>query len=102
MTPPIANLSDADWDAQIQNNLRTCFVGSKLAIPHLTERGGGSVVNISSIAGLRGSPQLPALRRRESSGSASLTKTLALELSPQNIRVNAICPGLLWTRAWKS
>lgn len=100
MPPGIEHLGEASWDAQVANNLRTTFVASKAAIPHLKARGGGSIVNIASIAGLRGSPQLPAYGAAKA-GVIHLTRTLALELAPFDIRVNVICPGLLWTRAWE-
>ncbi len=94
------NQTPEGWDAQIANNLRTTFAASKAAIPHLKARGGGSIVNIASIAGLMATPQLPAYGAAKA-GVIHLTRTLALELAPHDIRVNAICPGFLWTRAWE-
>jgi len=81
-------------------NLRTTFAASKAAIPSLAQRGGGSIVNISSVAGLVPSVAMPAYAAAKA-GVISLTRTLALELGPADVRVNAICPGLLYTRAWK-
>jgi NAD(P)-dependent dehydrogenase (short-subunit alcohol dehydrogenase family) len=98
--PGVEHQTQASWDAQLANNLRTTFVASKAAIPHLRARGGGSIVNIASIAALMPSPSLPAYGAAKA-GVVHLTRTLALELGPHDIRVNAICPGFLWTRAWE-
>lgn len=97
---PFTNITQEGWDGQIENNLRTTFAGCKAAIPYLDKRGGGSIVNIASIAGLLAVPALPAYGAAKA-GVISLSRTLALELAPKNIRVNVICPGLLWTRAWE-
>jgi 3-oxoacyl-[acyl-carrier protein] reductase len=98
---PFTRLSQAVWDEQFAINLRTAFAASKSALPHLQKRGGGSIINIASIAGLIPTVAMPAYGAAKA-GMVSLTQTLALELAPQQIRVNAICPGLLWTRAWES
>jgi len=99
--PGFENHPQAAWDAQLANNLRTTFAASKVAIPRLRARGGGSIVNIASIAALTPTPQLVAYGAAKA-GVLHLTRTLALELAPHDIRVNAICPGFLWTRAWEA
>jgi NAD(P)-dependent dehydrogenase (short-subunit alcohol dehydrogenase family) len=98
--PGFENHSQAAWDSQLANNLRTTFAASKVTIPHLRARGGGSIVNIASIAALMASPQLVAYGAAKA-GVIHLTRSLALELAPHDIRVNAVCPGFLWTRAWE-
>jgi NAD(P)-dependent dehydrogenase (short-subunit alcohol dehydrogenase family) len=96
----IEELAQSEWDEQLAQNLRTTFVCAKAAVPHLRARGNGAIVNIASIAGLLSSPTLPAYSAAKA-GVISLTRSMALEFAANDIRVNAICPGLLWTRVWE-
>ncbi len=97
--PPFTNLDEASWEDTVRNNLTPAFAGSRAAIPYLEARG-GAIVNIASIAGVLPTPGLPAYGAAKA-GVIHLTRTLALELAPKKIRVNAICPGLVWTRSWE-
>jgi NAD(P)-dependent dehydrogenase (short-subunit alcohol dehydrogenase family) len=91
-------MSDEAWDDQLKYNLRTAFSSSNAALARLSD--GGSIVNIASIAALSPTPDLIAYGAAKA-GVVHLTRTLAVQLAPRRIRVNCICPGLLWTRAWE-
>lgn len=91
-TATLEDISLADWRRCLAVNLDAAFLCAKAAIPHLKRNQSGSIVNMSSNAGLFGFP------RRSPYASAKwairgLTRTLAQELGPSGIRVNCICPG---------
>lgn len=85
------NTTKEQWDRIIAINLTGPFLGSRLAVPHLKKAGGGSIVNISSIAGIVGGNG-PAYSASKA-GLGMLTKDQAVELAKYNIRVNSIHPG---------
>jgi dihydroanticapsin dehydrogenase len=89
---PIESFEQSNWDALFAVNARAHFFGAKHAIPHLRKSGKGSIINMSSLAGKRGGPGLVAYSASKGAVVA-FTAALALELAPDNIRVNAICPG---------
>ena len=91
-------MSDEAWDQNLEANLKTAFSSTHAALPRMSD--GGSIVNIASIAALGPAITLPAYGAAKA-GVVHLTKTLAIELAPRRIRVNCICPGLLYTRAWE-
>jgi dihydroanticapsin dehydrogenase len=88
----IVDFSVADWDETLGVNVRSCFLTSRAAVPHLRAAGGGSIVNTSSQVGLHGAPGATAYSASKGAIIA-FTKALALELAGDGIRVNAIAPG---------
>jgi len=93
---PIEHYSTAKWHAVIAVNLTGTFFGCRAVVPAMAAAGGGSIVNISSVEGLRGSPGLHGYTAAKF-GVRGLTKSLAVELGPRGIRVNSVHPGLILT-----
>jgi 3alpha(or 20beta)-hydroxysteroid dehydrogenase len=98
-------LGDTDmdlWERHLRINQTGCFLGMKLAAPAMERAGGGSIVNISSGAGLRGSPQAFAYSATKWA-LRGMTKAAAMDLARQGIRVNSVHPGPIETdmlKAW--
>ena len=91
-TAPLAKLSRAEWDQVISVNLTGPFLCSRAVIPHMIAQGSGVIINIASIAG-KLAYALRSPYAVSKWGLLGLSRTLAQELGPSNVRVNAICPG---------
>ena len=95
----VVDTTEAQWDAMMDVNVKGVFLCSKAAIPGMIERRLGRIVNISSGAGKRGSPRRAAYCASKFA-VLGFTQSLALELAPHDITVNAVCPGMLATSMW--
>ncbi len=93
---PLAELSLADWNRQIDVNLTSVFLGRRSAAAAMIRSGGGSIVNLSSVAGLIGLPNCSAYAASKV-GVRLMTKALCAELGKRNIRCNSVHPGVIWT-----
>ena len=98
---PFLEIEEKGWDALIRTNLKSVFHCTRAAAPLLIERGGGSVINVVSIEGVRAAP-LYAPYAACKAGVISFTRTLALELAPQRVRVNAIAPDICLTEGLRA
>jgi dehydrogenase/reductase SDR family member 4 len=93
---PCLNVDDGQFDKMVEVNLKSAFRLIRLVAPGMCRRGSGSIINIASIAGLR--PQFEGLMYSMTKAALiMMTKSYALELGPQGVRVNAIAPGLIQT-----
>lgn len=88
----LVNLSDAVWDRMIRTHLYGVFYGTREALAHMTPRRTGSIINISSILGMRPSASAPHYSVAKA-GIIALTKAASAEVSQFGVRINAVCPG---------
>src|SRR4029077_4692973 len=93
---PVAAMDEAQWDRIFAVNVKGVFLSARAAIPLLGKRGGGRIVTIASVAGKTGRGGLAAYCASKAA-VISMTQALAEELGPQNVAVNALCPGYIKT-----
>jgi NAD(P)-dependent dehydrogenase (short-subunit alcohol dehydrogenase family) len=92
----VVDMSETDWDRVVAANLKTIFLLSKHVIPNMIAGGGGAVVNMSSVQAIATQRDVAAYTATKGA-VISLTRVMAIDHGPQNIRVTAICPGTIET-----
>lgn len=93
----VVELAEKDWDTAFDVNLKSCYLSMKYAIPAMQQRGGGSIVNISSISSIRYLGKNYAAYYTTKAAMNHLTRVTAAEYARSQVRVNAVLPGLMDT-----
>jgi NAD(P)-dependent dehydrogenase (short-subunit alcohol dehydrogenase family) len=93
---PLTDYPEDTFDRVVAVNLRSVWLGMKIAAPAIIARGGGAIVNTASIAGLRGTPNLIAYTATKHA-VVGMTRTASMELIRRGVRVNAVCPAPIET-----
>ena len=97
---PFTNNVEADWDQVWAVNVKSIFFACKGLAPYFIERRAGKIINIASIAGQLNTATMPPYSVSKM-GVVTFTKIVAKDLAAHGINVNAICPGILYTRFWQ-
>ncbi len=87
--------TEEEWDEVLAVDLKSVFLATQAAVPAMVRRGGGSVVCVSSIAGHRGHGRTAYAAAK--AGIEGFVRSVAVQLGPQGVRINAIAPGTVWT-----
>ena len=96
---PVMEMEEPEWDRILNVNLKGVFLCCKAALPHLIKRGEARIINVASVAGKAGRPGL-AHYSASKHGIQGFTKSLAYEVAPHNVTVNAVNPGIVETPMW--
>ncbi len=90
--------TEQDFDLSFGVNVRGMLLFTQAVIPQMRTNGGGSIVNVASLSGLKAIPAIPPLYTASKFAAVGLTKAIAQEFGPENIRCNAVCPGSVDTQ----
>ncbi len=90
-------LSETDWNAQIDYNLKSVYLGCKAVLPHMIAQNGGAIVNLSSTSGIRWTGSAQVGYASAKAGIIQLSRVVALQHAQQNIRCNTVVPGQMHT-----
>ena len=100
-TKPLHLVSEAEYDRAFAINTKGVFLGCKYAIPHLLERGGGSIINMSSNGGIVGRAEDP-IYCASKHAVVGMTLSIAIDFATRNIRANVLCPGPINTPMFRN
>ena len=89
----IIDLDEETWDSVLNTNLKGLFLVSRRFLPHMIERKSGVVINVSSVAGLVGARDASAYSASKGA-IVNVSRSMALDYAPYNVRVNCLCPGM--------
>jgi NAD(P)-dependent dehydrogenase (short-subunit alcohol dehydrogenase family) len=95
-TASLLEVTDQDWDEMMAVDLRSVYLCCQAVLPSMIERRSGAIVNVASIAGKEGNPNMVPYSTAKA-GVIGLTKALAKEVAPHGIRVNAVAPAVIET-----
>ncbi len=90
----VVDLDEATWNVVLSTNLKSVFLVSKYIVPEMMKRKKGVIINVASVAGLVGAPGASAYAASKG-GIVNLSRSMALDFAPFNIRVNCLCPGMI-------